>query len=342
MREPGLFDLQMRMDQLSQFGNPLEQLAQCVDWDDFRAQLETIRDKERKSAAGRKPYDVVLMFKILILQSLYNLSDAQTEFQIKDRLSFMDFLGLSLGDRVPDEKTVWLFREQLTQAELIDTLFAQFQEVLDEAGFVARKGQIIDASIVPAPKQRNSKEENQQIKDGQTPAAWDETPAKKRQKDTDARWTKKRGTSHYGYKNHVSVDVKHKFVRRFAVTDAATHDSQALDDVLDETNTNGDVYADSAYRSDQTSEWLTDNGYRDRIHEKAYRNKPLTNRQKAANRTKSRTRARVEHVFGVQSQMAGQVIVRTIGLARAKVKIGLRNLAYNINRYTVLVGSVSG
>ena len=342
MREPGLFDLQMRMDQLHEFGNPLEQLALCVDWDDFRPQLETIRNKERKSPAGRKPYDVVLMFKILILQSLYNLSDGQTEFQIKDRLSFMNFLGLSLADRVPDEKTVWLFREQLTQAELIDPLFAQFQEVLDRAGFVARKGQIIDASIVPAPKQRNSKEENQQIKDGQTPAAWDENPAKKRQKDTEARWAKKRGTSYYGYKNHVSVDVKHKFVRRFAVTDAATHDSQAMDDVLDETNTNGDVYADSAYRSAETSEWLDSHGYRDRIHEKAYRNKPLTNRQKAANKTKSRTRARVEHVFGVQAQMAGQVIVRTIGLARAHVKIGLRNLAYNINRYTVLVGSVSG
>ena len=338
MREPGLFDLQMRMDQLNEFGNPLEQLAESVDWDVFRPRLETIRDKDRKSLAGRKPYDVVLMFKILILQSLYNLSDAQTEFQIKDRLSFMNFLGLSLGDRVPDEKTVWLFREQLTQAELMEPLFAQFQEVLEQAGFVARKGQIIDASIVPAPKQRNSKEENQQIKEGQTPADWEETPAKKRQKDTDARWTKKRNTNYYGYKNHVSVDVKYKFVRRYAVTDAATHDSQAMGDVLDETITNGDVYADSAYRSEETSEWLETNGYRDRIHEKAYRNRPLTKRQQAANQTKSRTRARVEHVFGVQAQMAGQVLVRTIGLVRAKVKIGLRNLAYNINRYTVLLG----
>ena len=96
MSEPGLFDLQMRMDQLHEFGNPLEQLAQSVNWEAFRPQLETIRDTERKSPTGRKPYDVVLMFKILILQSLYNLSDAQTEFQIKDGLSIMNFLGLSL------------------------------------------------------------------------------------------------------------------------------------------------------------------------------------------------------------------------------------------------------
>lgn len=338
MREPGLFDLQMRMDQLNDFGNPLERLNDFVDWEVFRLQLETIREKDRKSPAGRKPYDVVLMFKILILQSLYNLSDSQTEFQIKDRLSFMAFLGLSLGDRVPDEKTVWLFREQLTDAELIDPLFAKFQTVLEQAGFLAQKGQIIDASIVPAPRQRNSREENQQIKDGQTPEGWDENPAKKRQKDVDARWTKKRNTTYYGYKNHVNVDVKHKFVRRYTVTNAATHDSQVLDEVLDETNTNGDVYADSAYYSEDTTEWLNNNGYRDRIHQKGRRNKPLTKRQQQANRTKSRTRVRVEHVFGVQAQMAGQVIVRMIGLARAKVKVGLRNLAYNINRYSVLLG----
>lgn len=160
---------------------------------------------------------------------------------------------VSLVDRVPDEKTVWLFRERLTQAELIDPLFAQFQEVLEQAGFVAQKGQIIDASVVPAPKRRNSKAENQQIKDGQTPAQWDENPSKKHQKETDAHWAKKRGTSYYGDKNHVTVDAKSKFVRRYAVTNADTHDSQAMNDVLDESNTNGDVYTDSAYRSEETS-----------------------------------------------------------------------------------------
>jgi IS5 family transposase len=337
VREPGLFDLQMRMDQLRECGHPLERLDKHVDWEAFRPQLQSIRDKDRKSPAGRKPYDVVLMFKILILQSLYNLSDAQTEFQIKDRLSFMHFLGLSLGDRVPDEKTVWLFREQLTGAGLIKPLFEQFEAVLAGAGFAARAGQIVDASIVPAPRQRNSREENQQIKAGDVPESWDAQPAKKRQKDTDARWTKKHGTSYYGYKNHVSVDVKHKFIRRYAITDAAVHDSQALGEVLDETNTNGNVYGDSAYRSAATSSWLNGNGYRDRTHYKGHRSKPLTKRQQATNRRRSPTRARVEHVFGVQSRMARDLIIRTIGIVRAEAKIGLRNLAYNLNRYSRLL-----
>lgn len=337
MREPGLFDLQRRMDQLNECGNPLERLNECVDWEIFRPQLETIREKERKSPAGRKPYDVVMMFKILILQSLYNLSDHQIEFQSKDRISFMNFLGLSLGDSVPDEKTVWLFREQVKTAELIDPLFEQFDAFLIEAGLAAQKGQIIDATIVPAPRQRNSREENQQIKEGRTPEDWEGHPAKKRQKDTDARWTKKHNKSYFGYKNHVSVDGKHKFVRRFAVTDAATHDSRVMGDVLDATNSSGDVYADPAYRSEETSDWLENNGYRDRIHQKGHRNRPLTKRQQAANHKKSRIRAKVEHVFGVQSQMAGQVVMRTTGLMRAKVKIGLRNLAYNLNRYAVIL-----
>lgn len=337
MREPGLFDLQRRMDQLNECGNPLERLNEAVDWEIFRPQLETIREKERKSPAGRKPYDVVMMFKILILQSLYNLSDHQIEFQIKDRISFMNFLGLSLGDSVPDEKTVWLFREQVKTAELIDPLFEQFDAFLIEAGLAAQKGQIVDATIVPAPRQRNSREENQQIKEGRTPEDWEGHPAKKRQKDTDARWTKKHNKSYFGYKNHVSVDGKHKFVRRFAVTDAATHDSRVMGDVLDATNSSGDVYADPAYRSEETSDWLENNGYRDRIHQKGHRNRPLTKRQQAANHKKSRIRAKVEHVFGVQSQMAGQVVMRTTGLMRAKVKIGLRNLAYNLNRYAVIL-----
>ena len=198
MKEPGLFDLQNRLDQLRQFPQPLRALNDHVDWELFRPQLEALRQKERKSNAGRKPYDAVLMFKVLVLQSLYNLSDAQTQFQIPDRLSFMEFLGLSLQDGVPDEKTVWLFREQLKTAELIEPLFEKFEDALEQAGFAARKGQIIDAStidasIVAAPRQHHSREENQQIKAGQTPAQWEEQPNKKRQKDTDARWTKKNG-----------------------------------------------------------------------------------------------------------------------------------------------------
>jgi len=329
MHQPGFFDFQNRVDDLNQAGNPLQRLNQIVDWELFRPTLDEVRQKERKNNSGRKPYDVVLMFKILILQSLYNLSDHGIEFQIRDRISFMDFLGLKLGDRVPDEKTVWLFREQLSQDGLIETLFDQFGGVLSEQGFQAQKGQILDASIIPARKQHNSRAENEQIKDGETPKAWDANTAKKSQKDTDARWTKKRNKSYFGYKNHASVDVKYKFIRRYTATDASVHDSQVASDILDDDNSNSDVYGDSAYRSAEFNETLNTTACGRDSHG-CYR--PLTAQQQAINRKRSGIRARVEHVFGVQLQMAGNLIIRTVGKARAAAKIGLRNIHYNIKR----------
>jgi len=337
MMQTGLFDWHIRFRQLDAGGDPLPKLKKLVDWERFRAELEAVRDKERKSNAGRKPFDVVLMFKVLVLESLYNLSDEKIEFQIRDRISFMRFLDLSLGDAVPDEKTIWLFREQLTEAGLIKRLFEEFDTFLQEKGFSARKGQIIDASIVEAPRQRNSREENRQIKEGQTPEDWSEQ--KKRQKDTDARWTKKNGQNHYGYKNHINVDVKHKLIRDYEVTPASVHDSQVFEELLDEDNSSRDVWADSAYRSEEKLEELKKLKYREHLQRKGCRHKKLTDREAQGNRTRSRIRSRVEHVFGVQAKRAGDLIVRAIGLIRVKAKVGLRNLAYNLDRYCVLAGA---
>lgn len=336
MHQHGLFDVQMRHDKIKQYATMLDQLNSLIDWEEFRPTLEIIRQKERKSNAGRKSLDVVFMLKILVLQSLYNLGDAQLEFQITDRFSFMAFLNLQLNDDVPDEKTIWLFRDQLTKAELIKPLFEQFEAILSENGFAAQKGQIIDATIVSAPKQRNNREENKQIKEGETPEEWDSQPNKKRQKDVDARWTKKRNVSYYGYKNHVSVDAKHKFIRRFKVTCASVHDSQVIKPLLDKSNSGKDVWADSAYFSDEISNDLKADGFTNQINEKGARNHPLTEEQKASNRKKSKIRSRVEHVFGVQSQRAGSLILRGIGIVRAQAKIGLRNLSYNMSRYVML------
>jgi IS5 family transposase len=336
MMQTGLLDWQIRFRQLDAGGDPLPKLKKLVDWERFRPDLEAIRDKERKSNAGRKPFDVILMLKVLVLQSLYNLSDERIEFQIRDRLSFMRFLGLSLGDAVPDEKTIWLFREQLTEAGVIKRLFKEFDEFLEEKGFSARRGQIIDASIVEAPRQRNSREENRQIKAGQIPEDWSDQ--KKRQKDTDARWTRKNGQNYYGYKNHIDIDVKHKLIRDYDVTSASVHDSQVFETLLDEDNSSRDVWADSAYRSEEKLEALGENRFREHLQRKGCKHKHLTEREKRGNRTRSRTRSRVEHIFGVQAMRAGDLIIRTIGLIRAKAKIGLRNLAYNFDRFCVLQG----
>jgi len=335
MGQMGFFDLSNRYAGLDAKSDPLVKLNAVVPWDDFRARLDTVwrRPSEaRKSRAGRKPWDTVVMFKAIVLCELYNLSDEQFEYQLRDRLSFMRFLGLGLEDPAPDATTVWLYREQLVRAGVVEELFAAFDAHLKAQGWLAMGGQMIDASIVPVPKQRNTREENAAIKAGETPMGWEDNPTRSRQKDTDARWTKKHGKAHYGYKNHVNVDRRHKLIRRYKVTDASVHDSQALDDVLDADNTASDVWADSAYRSTEIEGKLEARGLKSRIHRKAHRNRPLTEREKQGNRTRSTVRARVEHVFGAQSNDMGGTLLRCIGIARAKARIGLKNLAYNMRR----------
>ena len=220
MGQMGFFDVERRLEAISAKGDHLETIKKIVAWEDFRTDIEAVTEtkpEERKSNAGRKPYDAILKFKILVLQSLHNLSDEQTEYLIRDRMSFMRFLDLGLEDPVPDATTIWLFREALAQAGLIDKLFERFGQDLEAEGYIARGGQIIDATIVSVPKQRNTKEENEAIKAGQTPEGWEQQPAKNAQKDKDARWTKKNDESFYGYKNHVGVDKAHKLIRKWDV-----------------------------------------------------------------------------------------------------------------------------
>jgi IS5 family transposase len=341
-RQPGLFDIEERAAQLTEMGDPLVGLNARIDWEAFRSDLNRVHEKDRKSKAGAKPFDVVLMFKVLVLQQLHNLSDDKIEYQLRDRFSFMRFLGLQLEDRVPDAKTVWLFRERLKGLNLVDVLFARFHQQLAEEGYVARAGQMIDATFVEVPRQRNTREENVQIKAGEVPEAWDkpEAKAKRRQKDTEARWTKKDEEKHYGYKNHINADQQHKLIQSYAVTPASVHDSQVFDELLDQNEASDGnkraVYADSAYRSQDQEQRLADARIDSQICEKGTRGKPLSEEQKQANRTKSKVRARVEHVFGAQAAMGGH-LVRTIGLQRAKVKIGLMNLVYNMMRLVQLI-----
>lgn len=334
MGQRSFFDVENRLQSVSKMGDPLERLAAAIPWERFRSLLAPVHEKERKSNAGRKPLDVVLMFKVLILQSLYNLADEQVEYQIRDRLSFARFLGLGIEDEVPDATTVWRFRERLKALGLIEPLFDRFGDHLAAEGFQAKQGQIVDASIVPVPIQRNSREENRRIKEGDVPQDWSE--AKREQKDVDARWTKKRGKSYFGYKNHIDVDAEHKLIRTFAVTPANVHDSQVFDALIDADNADSGVWADSAYRSEDTEAVLADAGYTSHICEKGHAGQPLSPEQEANNRRRSKVRSRVEHVFGFQQNSMGGKLVRTIGLARAEVKIGLMNLTYNLMRYLQL------
>jgi len=339
--QPSFFDLDNRHQKLNE-RDPLVSLNQLIDWEEFRPTLAKVHEKPRKSNAGRKPFDAVMMFKVLVLQHLYNLSDDELEFQIRDRLSFCRFLGLNPEDKTPDAKTIWLFREQLVEQKLIRALFMDFDIHLDNRGYKAQKGQIVDASFVEAPRQRNTREENAQIKKGEVPERFNENPNVRRQKDLDARWAKKNNETHYGYKNHASVDNKHKLIRDYEVTSAEVHDSQVFHELLAE-NTSRDVWADSAYHSEESETLLNTMGYRSQVHRKGHRAKPLSERQKAANRKKSQVRARVEHVFGAIENEQGGLLIRVIGIVRAAAKIGLMNLVYNFRRFVSLHRrSVSG
>ena len=330
----GLFDDEFIVERLSEIGNPLEKISAVIDFEFFRPTLEAkLLNTEKKNNAGAKPYDVVMMFKIMILQRYYGLGDTQVEYQIIDRTSFKKFLGLESGDKVPDEKTVWLFRENLTKGGVVELLFSQFITFLEDKNLIFNEGKLIDASFTIAPRQRNTREENEKIKNGEGNDLWDEQPNKKRHKDIDARWTKKNGEKFYGYKNHAKVDSKSKFVNKYIVTDASVHDSQALNDLLDEKDKGQSLYADSAYTGEKQEETIDKYEMRNEVHEKGYKGKPLTAEQIAKNNIKSQTRARVEHVFGFMEQSMNGLLVKSVGIVRATGIIGLINLTYNLFRY---------
>lgn len=331
-RPRGLFDEEFRLAKLSSQKDPLVKLKGRIDFELFRPLLEASLTKKDKGIGGARPYDYVLLFKILILQRYYNISDDKMEFAILDRLSFMRFLELTLSDKMPDAKTIWLFREQPAKKRVVEKLFDLFKEELQRKNLIANEGKIVDASFVEVPVQRNSREENKQIKAGETPDEWKEKPGRKRQKDTDARWTKKNGESYYGYKDHIKADEKSKLIDTYSVTDASVHDSQETEVLLKEEDKGQVLHADSAYGGEAVKTIVEKHGMKNQTHEKGYRNKPLTEEQKQRNKEKSKVRARVEHIFGfIENSMNGSYI-RSIGISRATAIIGLTNLTYNIFR----------
>lgn len=327
--QPGLFDVSERIEKIKGYNNPLLRLGEYIDFDFFRNELEAYFKKDKDySKGGRPPYDYVLMFKILVIQHYYNISDDQTEFCINDRFSFMEFLGLRIGQKIPDAKTIWHFKNELSKEDMVNKLFALLHNQLLADGIILNKGTIIDASFVNVPKQRNSVEENAAIKEGRKIEGWSDEKA--RQKDTDARWTKKNDETHYGYKDHVKADADTKLITKYNVTDASVHDSQEMDGLLDENDHT--IYADSAYRSASSEDSLIDAGIESKIQEKGVRNKPLNSKQKAANKKKSRIRVRVEHIFGFITNSMNGMVIKCIGMVRAKTAIGMKNLTYNLFR----------
>jgi len=327
-----------QLARLSKLGDPLEKINAVIDWEMFRPVLRKRTRKADYSKGGRPPIDEILMFKITLLQDWYNIADDNTEYLINDRLSFQRFLDMELGEKSPDAKTIWLFKEQLG-AEGLRELFDLFNGMLQEIGVVKREGSLVDASFVDVPRQRNTREENKKIKSGEVPEEWQvpENAAKLAQKDTDARWAKKGNETHFGFKDHIKADKDSKIIVDFSVTSANVHDVNEFEGLIDMTDT--EAWLDSAYASAEHIARIKEKYPHINLHicEKGKKNAPLTDEQKANNRIKAKVRARVEHVFGYITRFMGGITIGTIGIERAKREICGMNLAYNIKRAVFLL-----
>ncbi len=323
-----LFADQARQRKIEALGDPLQVIAKHIDFDHLAGVIDGLCPRADTRKGGRPPYPTAVMVRILVLKYLNDLSDEQVEYQLLDRMSFQRFCLLSDSANVPDRNTIWHYQQRLG----VDGTTALFQATdaqLLRHGYIARRGQIIDATLVPAPIQHFTKQEKALLDEGQVPSDW--SPAKRRQKDLDATHTKKHGKSYHGYKLSIGVDVRHKFIRKITTGTASEHDSTHFDEVLDDGNTSRDVYADKGYPSAARSEMLKALGYREHIQRKAPRGKPLSECQKKRNTRIARTRARVEHPFAQIQHMGGKLI-RTIGQARATVAMTMMATCYNIKR----------
>jgi transposase, IS5 family len=327
-----LFAAQHRAQKIDVLGDPLMKIASHIDFAALAAEVDRIAPRPVSTLGGRPPYPTETMIRILVVKRLHNHSDEQMEFLLLDRMSYQRFCGLSDAANIPDRTTIWTFENRIG-AIGAQALFDAMEQQLLRHGYMARCGQIIDATLVPAPKQHFKKAEKEILKQEAMPAEW--TPAQRRQKDLDATWTQKHGKSHYGYKLSINIDKRYKVIRKIKTDTASTHDSQHLDAVLDPMNTNKDVYADKGYTSQARETQLKAAGYRNQIQRKGQRNHPLSAYQEQRNQRIAKSRARVEHVFAAMAQTGGKLI-RTIGQARADFALTMMAMCYNLKRLVYL------
>jgi IS5 family transposase len=349
-----LFGTEIQLEKLTKMGDVLIEIEKAIDFEIFRKPLETAIRKPNYEKGGRPAWDVVLMFKIVMLMSWYGLSYKQAEYQCNNRLDFMRFLRIEIGSKVPDENAIWDFKEALKEHNLDVALFKRFEALLKEIGYKLDSGSLVDASFVEVPKRhvvsKTELETPEKLLENESLSVSleefedsillfandDKTRHILSQTDFDASWTKKNNQSYFGYKDHACVDKATKFITDYAVTPASVHDSQEIIDFINE-RTNG-VWADSAYMSAEIIAKLREINPEISINicNRAYRNKPLTIEQKEENTIISKVRARVEHVFGFMTRSMSGMVINSIGIARAMRDIGLKNLGYNMQRLRTL------
>jgi IS5 family transposase len=331
-----------RLNRLSKLGDNLEKITAAVDFEIFRPLLKKAIERKNGAKGGRPPFDLVMMFKIILLEQWNNLSDDRMEYYINDRLSYQRFLGLSLSSKVPDANTIWVFKEDIKESRVHDELFNLFDRILTGKGIIKHETTLIDASFVDVPRQRVPKEAYKKIKENKMPtkeeaqAEPEGNPHEQAQRDTDARWAKKNDEVHFGYKNHIAADGKTKLITGYRVSAANLHDSQMFMALL--IVYYFELYADSGYTGKAIQDEILRIYTKMHLHicAKGTWNHELTDEEKASNHAISKIRCRIEHVFGHMTNAMGEMTIRTIGYSRAEREICIKNLAYNIDRFATL------
>ena len=333
MIKHSLFADQKREAKLNELGDTLRVLDQHVNFTALAESIDHAAPRPSRQRGGRPPFPTELMVRVLLIQQLFNLSDEQMEFQLLDRLSFQRFVGIRTSSQIPDRTTIWTFKERLINAGASETVFEAVNRQLSRHGYIARGGQMIDASIVQTPKRSIKKEDKEIVADPSMPSDW--SPAKRRQKDVEARWTKKHGKSYFGYKLSASADKRYKLIRKIKVSTASEHDTLHFEAVIDPANTSRDIYADKGYIDGEREARLKSEGWRMHIQRKGSKDKALSEAQERRNRRIASPRARVEHVFAGMAQLGGKTL-RSIGLARATLHLNWKAATYNLRRFVYL------
>ena len=298
-----------------------------IDFEMFRPTLEAAVLNKNKGKRGAKPYDLILLLKMSYLQEIHNLSYKQTEKECIDRYSFREFLDIDNLKDIPDANSLWNFHQKLEKNDVMRQIFDKLHSLLEEEGVILNEGKIVDATRITVPKKHKKTKryaENNTI---------DNNENDKKIKENSASWTKKHGKSYFGFKNHIKIDAKSKFIDTYEVTTASTHDSKVLEKLLEKSDRGQKLYADSAYIGQPIKKMLNKYGVKSFILEKGYRNKPLRVAQKIINRLRSKIRVRVEHVFRFMENSMHGKHRRVQNLKAMRTRVGLMNSCYNMCRY---------
>lgn len=295
----------------------LEKIEGLVKWYRF----EKLLDRVHPGETGRPPYAALSMFKALLLQQWYGLSDAGLEEALNDRLSFRRFCGFVLNEATPEQSTIWRFREALINAGLHDRLLAEMNQQLERQGLLLKQGTMIDATLVTAQA---------------APPSMDQGAGTRSEVDPDADWTMSKGKSQFGYKAHVAMDQGSRLIRRAKLTSAKVAESTVADALIcgDERA----VYADRAYEHKERRRRLRAQGIKDRIMHRSHKyQKRLPYWQQRRNELIMRIRASVEHIFGTMKRIYGYRRVRYFSGSRNALHLELMCVAMNMRRAAVLL-----